>query len=83
MHGDLHEMAAAYLFHLVQNHAFIDGNKRVGAVAADVFLALNGLSLEPPEAAYEDLVMQVAQGRLDKAAIAAFFREHAVRTSPA
>jgi death-on-curing protein len=35
---DLSEMAAAYLFHIVSNHPFIDGNKRVGVVAADVFL---------------------------------------------
>ena len=34
-------MAAAYLFHLVQNHPFVDGNKRVGAVAAVVFLLTN------------------------------------------
>ena len=38
-------MAAAYLFHIVQNHPFIDGNKRVGAVAADVFLTLNDVRL--------------------------------------
>src|SRR5437867_10279787 len=41
LHADLIEMAAAYLFHIVQNHPFIDGNKRVGAVAALVFLQLN------------------------------------------
>ncbi len=34
-------MAAAYLFHLCQNHAFIDGNKRVGAGAAITFLLMN------------------------------------------
>src|SRR6266702_1459663 len=42
LHADLFEMAAAYLFHLVQNHPFVDGNKRVGAVAAIVFLLTNG-----------------------------------------
>jgi len=38
-------MAAAYLFHLCQNHSFIDGNKRVGANAAISFLLIN--SWEP------------------------------------
>lgn len=38
LHADLHEMAAAYLFHLIQNHPFVDGNKRVAAVAAAVLL---------------------------------------------
>jgi death-on-curing protein len=34
LHQDLFEMAAAYLYHIVQNHAFVDGNKRTGAAAA-------------------------------------------------
>jgi death on curing protein len=41
LHSDLHEMAAAYLFHIIQNHPFTDGNKRVGAMAAFTFLKLN------------------------------------------
>ncbi len=41
LHGDLAEMAAAYLFHLVCDHPFVDGNKRVGLVSAIVFLRLN------------------------------------------
>jgi death-on-curing protein len=36
-HKDLYEMAAAYLFHIVKNHPFVDGNKRVGFVASYVF----------------------------------------------
>ncbi|MCK4659796.1 MAG: type II toxin-antitoxin system death-on-curing family toxin [Phycisphaerae bacterium] len=38
LHHDLFEMAAAYLFHIVQNHPFVDGNKRTGAAVALVFL---------------------------------------------
>lgn len=41
-HAALFEMAAAYLFHIVMDHPFIDGNKRVGAVAAFVFLKRTG-----------------------------------------
>src|SRR5271169_7167801 len=41
LHASIPAMAAAYLFHLCQNHAFIDGNKRVGANAAITFLLLN------------------------------------------
>lgn len=59
LHADLFEMAAAYLFHIVKNHPFIDGNKRVGAVAAIVFLELNGLEVNAPEDEYELLVLQV------------------------
>ncbi|MCH8042875.1 MAG: type II toxin-antitoxin system death-on-curing family toxin [Planctomycetes bacterium] len=74
LHSDLWEMAAAYLFHITQNHPFIDGNKRVGAVAADVFLALNGLRLSASEADYEELVWSVARGEASKSTIAEFFR---------
>jgi death-on-curing protein len=76
-HSDLCEMAAAYLFHIVQNHPFVDGNKRVGAMAAFTFLLLNGILLKAPEPAFESLVLSVAKGKSDKAAIAGFFRKHA------
>jgi death-on-curing protein len=38
-------MAAAYLYHIVQNHPFIDGNKRTGAAAAIIFLSMNDMEL--------------------------------------
>jgi death-on-curing protein len=75
LHADLFEMAAAYLFHLVQNHAFVDGNKRVGAVAALVFLRMNDQDLKITNAELESLVLSVAQGQADKAAIRTFFRD--------
>jgi death-on-curing protein len=72
--ADLFEMAAAYLFHIVQNHPFLDGNKRVGAVAAIVFLLLNGQDVTLSNEELESLVMDVAQGKLDRAQIAAILR---------
>ncbi len=50
------EMAAAYLFHIVQNHPFIDGNKRTGTAAAIVFLSMNEIELEADETQLEKLV---------------------------
>ncbi|MBX3301888.1 MAG: type II toxin-antitoxin system death-on-curing family toxin [Nitrospira sp.] len=76
LHADLVEMAAAYLYHIVQNHPFIDGNKRTGAMAAFVFLKLNGLTLDADESAFESLVLRTAQGQIDKSAIAEFFQKH-------
>lgn len=70
-------MAAVYLFHIVQNHPFIDGNKRTGAMAAFVFLKLNGLTLDADESVSEEIVLQAAQGQIGKDAIAEFFRKHA------
>ena len=77
LHVDLFEMAAAYLYHIVQNHPFIDGNKRAGTMAAFVFLKLNGLTLDADESAFETLVLQAAQGQVRKDAIADFFRQNA------
>ncbi len=81
LHEDLPTMAAAYLFHLVQNHPFFDGNKRVGAVSARVFALINGLPFNPPESEFEELVLRVAQGELDKTVIADFFRRHSQSAS--
>ena len=77
LHGDLHEMAAAYLFHLVKNHPFVDGNKRTGLMAMLVFLGLNGLRLEAREDELADLVVAVAAGRVGKAETAVFVKGHA------
>lgn len=74
LHTDVYEMAAAYLFHLVKNHPFVDGNKRVGAVAALVFLSLNGYDFDAPEDNFAEMVLSVARGEIDKAEVAVFIR---------
>ena len=78
LHADLFEMAAAYLFHIVQSHPFIDGNKRVGAVASIVFLNLNDRDIKATNDELEALVLSVAQGKTDRATIVEFFRERSV-----
>ena len=70
LHGDLFEMAAAYLFHIVKNHAFLDGNKRTALLAALVFLDINGVSLERDDERLYELTMAGAEGRADKRQIA-------------
>lgn len=74
LHSDVYEMAAAYLYHLVKNHPFLDGNKRVGAVAALVFLLLNGHDFDAPEDDFAEIVLSVARGEIDKAEVAVFIR---------
>lgn len=74
-HSDIFEMAAAYLFHICRNHPFIDGNKRAGAVAAIVFLDLNGEELDCTEDELEELVLSVAKGEAAKPEIANFLRQ--------
>jgi len=75
----VHELAAAYLFGLVRNHAFVDGNKRTAIVAAGTFLILNGHALTANDGTLYTFVMAVAAGEIDENGAAAFFRDHTVR----
>ena len=79
LHEDLQGMAAAYLFHLVANHPFIDGNKRVGAASADVFLGMNGWQLTADQDTYADFVLDIAASRREKNDALEFFRRHAAQ----
>jgi len=63
---DVPEVAAAYLFYLCRNHAFVDGNKRVAMTAAIVFLRLNGIEPAPDGPDWEELMLDVAASRLDR-----------------
>ena len=81
-HEGLFAMAAAYLFHLVANHAFIDGNKRLGLLAAQVFLHLNGIVILGESEAFYALTMGVAEGRLDKSAVTAELERIARSAAP-
>ena len=74
LHSDIFEMAAAYLYHIVQNHSFLDGNKRTGAAAAIVFLAMNDIQIDNDEEGLVELTLSVATGQAGKAEIAEFFR---------
>ena len=76
LHKDIFEMAGAYLFHIVQNHPFVDGNKRTGAAVAGLFLTTNGVKFEADEESFERMVLAVAKGKADKPVIAAFLREN-------
>ncbi len=63
---DLAEVAAAYLYYLCRNHPFIDGNKRAALGACIVFLRLNGVKPRPDGPEWEELVLAIASGSLDR-----------------
>jgi death on curing protein len=71
-----HEMGAAYLFHLVRNHAFMDGNKRIALACAILFFKINRVSYSITEEEAVELSFDAASGRADKGAITTFFRQH-------
>ena len=64
------EKAAALGFALVANHAFLDGNKRVGHAAMEVFLVLNGFEISASVDEQERLILDVASGLADRNALA-------------
>jgi death-on-curing protein len=70
LHPILAAQASAYLYHLSRNHPFVDGNKRTAFAVMMTFLRVNGYRLTLSDDETYDLVMQVAQGQLDKAALA-------------
>ena len=74
LHRGLYGMAAAYAFHLCQNHPFIDGNKRTALACALVFLELNGVSMVDPRGTLKQTMLGVASGAVDKAELAGVFK---------
>ena len=74
LHADLFDMASAYLFHIVANHPFVDGNKRTGLLAALTFLELQGVRIDKGTAELHDMMMAVASGDLEKSDIANVLR---------
>ena len=78
----IHELAAAYIFGIARNHAFVDGNKRTAIVAAGAFLSINGYVLTADNGTLYEFVMGVAAGEIDEIGAAAFFRDHTVSIIP-
>jgi death on curing protein len=75
---DAIDLAAAYGFGISRNHAFIDGNKRTGFVAAVMFLSLNGYKLVADDASKVLTMLAVAAGEISEVEFAAWIRKHAV-----
>jgi death-on-curing protein len=66
LHADIFEMAAAYAFHISQNHPFIDGNKRTALASALVFLEMNKISISDPDGKLYEAMIKLASGKLSK-----------------
>jgi death on curing protein len=75
LHADYCEMAAAYAYHLCQNHPFIDGNKRTALAAALVFLELNGFTILDPRGRLKNAMLRIASGKMTKQDFAKLLRK--------
>jgi len=79
LYPDLEAKAAALLHSLVMNHAFVDGNKRTGAAAAELFLSVNGVDLAADDEELVDITLAVARGEAGAEALAIWLRQRSRR----
>ena len=75
---DVFVLAAAYLYGIVRNHPFSDGNKRIGFLAAYVFLLIHGQSFEADQGTVIVFVLGVAASEIAEDGVAEFLRDHCV-----
>ena len=76
MYPSLQQKAARLCFGLVKNHPFVDGNKRIGAHAMLVFLALNGIELQHSQSELSDVILQLAAGEIEATDLLRWILEH-------
>ena len=76
LYPDLPTKATALAFSLINNHPFIDGNKRIGHAALETFLVLNGYELDATVDAGEEIILAVAAGRAGREKLLAWVQAH-------
>jgi death-on-curing protein len=79
---DVVELAAKYTAGIVQNHPFVDGNKRTGFVVGVLFLELNGYRFTASEEAAARAILELAAGRMDEKGFCEFVRANSKRSRP-
>lgn len=80
LHEDVAAIAAAYMFHIAQNHPFVDGNKRAAVLSALAFLSVNGIQELPDPKDLESITFQVAAGELGKDVLTKWIRKNVGKT---
>ena len=72
------DKASALGFSLIKNHPFVDGNKRIGHAAMEIFLVLNGHEIDAPVDEQEQIILRLASGELRREEFAGWLRAHIV-----
>jgi death-on-curing protein len=80
LYPTLHQKASALGFAIIRNHPVVDGNKRTGHAAMEVFLLLNGFELQAPVDEQEEVIVRVAAGELRREGFTQWIEAHMVRT---
>jgi len=79
LHETIPEMAAAYAFHICENHALVDGNKRVALASALVFLDLNGFDFNCSEEEIYKIIISVASNNMKKEELSTIFKKYSIK----
>jgi death-on-curing protein len=80
LHETIPAMAAAYAFHICQNHPFIDGNKRVALASSLVFLDINGYEFNCKDEILYNKILDLAKGEIKKEDLIKFFEKYSKKT---
>ena len=72
----IQEKATRLAFGLIQNHPFVDGNKRIGTHVMLIFLALNGITLSYTDEELIEIILQVASGKADEQDLYQWIENH-------
>jgi len=78
LYPDIVAKAAALCFFLVMNHPFVDGNKRIGHAAMETILILNGFEIEASIDEQEKIILELADGSLDREELTAWLNRHII-----
>jgi death-on-curing protein len=81
LYPTLPDKACALGFSLIQNHPFLDGNKRIGHAAMETFLVLNGFEIAASMDEQEKVVLQIASGKLSREELATWLHAHLIQKS--
>ena len=76
LYPTVEEKASAFCFSLIQNHPFVDGNKRVGHAAMEVFLISNGYRIDATVDMQEQIILGVASGEVSREQLVKWLKEH-------
>ncbi len=79
LYPSLEEKAGALCFSLIQNHPFVDGNKRVGHAAMETFLILNGHEIRATIEEQESIILGIAASKCSREMLVKWIREHVTK----
>lgn len=79
LHPDIYEMGAAYAYHIIKNHPFIDGNKRTGIGICIIFFGKNDIIIKMVHKELYDLTIKIATSEISKKEIAEIFRRNTLK----